>query len=383
MNETWWVNESQLDDDQRQIIELPVEGNYLVVGPPGSGKTNLLLLRANYMYLAGQANIAVIVFTRSLHDFIDRGSENYNFPVDKIQTCVKWQHDLLHAYGVDIPPPDSFGKRRIALLENMERLVEKKKLRNVYDAILLDEAQDYLPGEIQIFRKLARSLFVVADSRQKIYKGDDPLDTITSLVTAKCELRHHYRNGRAICRLADALAKDSDEYVPLIPTSNYDENARPSSVDHFSCKNIQDQTAKIIAKLETQLKAYPDEAIGVLCPRNSELNEVYGILMQSPLAPYVALNGDEIPFLADQGIIVSTFHDAKGLEFRAVHLAGCEFIRRFAHQRNMTFTGVTRAKTSLSLYYAAPVPGFLEKALKTLEPKPSLPKVKDVFGGKK
>src|SRR5437016_8972184 len=168
MNDAWWISENQLDDDQRQIIELPLEGNYFVVGPPGSGKTNLLLLRANYMFLAGQTNIAVIVFTRSLHDFIDRGSEQYDFPASKIQTCVKWQHDLLYQYGVDIPAPDAFEKRRIVLLKTIEKLVREKKLKNPYDAILLDEAQDYLPDEIHIFNRLAKNLFIVADSRQKI-----------------------------------------------------------------------------------------------------------------------------------------------------------------------------------------------------------------------
>jgi superfamily I DNA and RNA helicase len=49
MNETWWLGEDQLDDDQKKIIALKLKGSHVITGPPGSGKTNLLLLRAKYI----------------------------------------------------------------------------------------------------------------------------------------------------------------------------------------------------------------------------------------------------------------------------------------------------------------------------------------------
>lgn len=66
MSETWWISENELTPEQKQVILLPLEGSHLVLGPPGSGKTNLLLLRANYMVRAGHTNIAVVVFYASV-----------------------------------------------------------------------------------------------------------------------------------------------------------------------------------------------------------------------------------------------------------------------------------------------------------------------------
>ena len=66
MNDTWWIKEEQLDEDQKVFAGLGPTGNHLITGPPGCGKTNLLLLRAKYMYRAGQTNILVIVFTKTL-----------------------------------------------------------------------------------------------------------------------------------------------------------------------------------------------------------------------------------------------------------------------------------------------------------------------------
>jgi superfamily I DNA/RNA helicase len=66
MNQTWWTGIQELKAEQKKVISLPLETSHLVLGPAGSGKTNLLLLRANYFARAGQPNILILVFTRLL-----------------------------------------------------------------------------------------------------------------------------------------------------------------------------------------------------------------------------------------------------------------------------------------------------------------------------
>src|SRR5262245_55073045 len=122
----WWIGESDLDDDQKDVISLAAEGNHLVLGPPGSGKTNILLLRANYLTLSGKPNIAIVVFTRTLRKFIASGGREYDFSPDKIMTCNKWQRDVLHQYGVAIDPPEDFAEQRKYLSEQVRELVAKR-----------------------------------------------------------------------------------------------------------------------------------------------------------------------------------------------------------------------------------------------------------------
>jgi superfamily I DNA/RNA helicase len=385
MSETWWVGEDELDDDQKDVIALPLSGNHLITGPPGSGKTNLLLLRGNYMTLAGKPDIELIVFSRTLQEFIASGAKRYAFPPDKVQTSRKWAQQLLFQYGVFTNPPDGFEEQRKYFLDEVTNLVQKRKLFHIYDAILLDEAQDYLPKEIELFGRLARSLFAVADSRQKIYATPDPLDTLRGLVEGKEHvLKYQYRCGRQICKLADALGKDSIGYVPLLPTSHYDESAKPSSVEHVRSSSLRRETQKIIEKLVLQLKAYPDELFGVLCPRNEDVSEVWQLMAESPLCNLCALQkgGEHSAFVKGKPIIVGTFHSAKGIEFRGLHLAACESLKRFRLQRNIAYVAVTRCKTTLSIHYSDDLPGYFERALMQLEPTKDLPKIKDVFGGK-
>lgn len=385
MNETWWVGREQLNEEQQRVISLPAEGSHLIMGPPGCGKTNLLLLRGNYLTLAGQPNIVILVFTRTLQEFLAAGGRQYAFPVDKLKTCRRWQQEFLHSYGVQVAAPDDFDQQRSYFLREIDRLIEKRKLGRVYDAILLDESQDYLPEEIELFRRLATVLFAAADAYQKIYNVTDCMETLTGAVDAVHVLRYHYRIGTKICRLADALMESNSEYQPLLPFANYDEGARPSSVEHFRCAGIEEEALRIIERLRLQLKAYPDEMLGVLCPTYESLSHIWEEIEKTDLSPIALLQArdEHAPFEQDKRICVATLHAAKGLEVRALHVAGCETLKKFPHQRNMAFTAVTRAKTSLSLYYSGDIPGYLEKALASLDPVPALPKIEDVFGRKR
>jgi superfamily I DNA/RNA helicase len=386
----WWIGEGDLDDDQKNVTSLASEGSHLVLGPPGSGKTNILLLRANYLTLSGKPNIAIVVFTKTLRKFIASGGTEYAFPQDKIMTCNKWQRDVLHQYGVEINPPNDFPEQRKYLGEQVGQLVAMRKLSNIYDAILLDEAQDYTQQEIDMFGALGGQLFAVADSRQQIYKGEnsdqEPLAAIRNAVPARNvhELRYHYRNGLEICKLADRIAKDSDTYQPLSPTSQYKEAENPSTVTVFQ-GNLDAQCQEIAKTLRTQLRAFPGDLLAVACPKREHVNAVFDKLQNEPdLAPKLCkIDDDADAFDPSKPICVCTIHGAKGMEVRALHFAAAEHVKNLPHQRNVGFTAVTRAKTSLVIYHDGELKGWFESAVEGLHPPKAPPTIGALFKGKK
>lgn len=388
MSGTWWIGQSQLDEDQRDIISLPMDRSVLVTGPPGSGKTNLLLLRANYLHLAGKANIAVVTFTRPLREFIASGAANYDFPASKIMTCREWQHDFMRQYEGNVDSAGAFEEVRKRFADEISRVVDRYSLSNIYDAILLDEAQDYLPEEIRIFAQLANKLFCVADERQKIYLGDDALGTIRDQVDDAKQLKFHYRNGVNICKVADGIAQKWHGYQPLAETCNYDEAANPSSVDRKRCGSFEDEVNTVLARIPTQSTAFPNELIGVLCPTNDGVSTIWDKLVHTEVADkaFLLSSGVAEAFPKGKHIVVSTFHAAKGLEFRALHLVGADQLSSgfFTNNRRMAFTAVTRAKTSLSVYHTGDLYGYFESAINALTPfNNNAPSLDDVFGGSK
>ena len=143
MENTWWVKLSDLDDDQKDVIEIPLNQRALIKGPPGSGKTNLLLLRANQLYLSGYKNILILVFTRTLKEFIVSGANQYTFSPDKVLTSIKWMINLLSENNIPIKRFDKFEEFRQDLVENVHKLIVENEIGYEYEAILVDEAQDF------------------------------------------------------------------------------------------------------------------------------------------------------------------------------------------------------------------------------------------------
>ncbi|WP_149499224.1 AAA family ATPase [Roseiconus lacunae] len=383
MSGTWWVGRKDLDDDQKKIFSIPESESFLITGPPGSGKTNLLLLRANYLHLSGFTNIAVVTFTRPLCEFISTGASAYDFPSSKIVTCSNLLSDFLRQFGGHVSRVGKFEDVRNRLAEEAAMVADQMGLEGVYDAILLDEAQDYLPNEIKLFRRLAVRLCAVADGRQKIYSGDDSESEIGACVDKCYPLRYHYRIGRSICQVADEIAKKWNGYDPLTEFSNYVEDDNPSTVNKERCDSLHSQAQLIIKRLKTQLSAFPGEYLGVLCPKKEETTEMWNYISQSSIGSKATLlsSGADSLDLEGKQIIVSTFHGSKGLEFRATHLAACESLKVFGNNRKMAFTVVTRTKTALSVYHTDDLHPYFESALTANNPIHTAPSIDACFGG--
>jgi len=382
MNSTWWVKQEDLDDDQKKVIQLPLDGSFAIYGPPGSGKTNLLLLRANYLSLANRPNVLILSFTRSLKEFIISGAHRYSFSTEKIKTYHRWAHDFLRENGILFSSSGNFADIRNELRIALQDLITNERISDVYDAILLDEAQDYTGEEINILNTLAKDIYAVGDLRQRIFQPNSSIEILKTLTNEQIELKYHYRNGLKICKFADGLNKSPGAYPSLEHTSNYNETELPSSVTRHKCATLEEQFSKIEEKIIDQSIAYPDELIGIVCPRRNDLNTLANLLRQTSFASKCTIqNSDEyISLTDDTNICLLTIHSAKGLEFRALHIAACNTLNRFPLNRNMLFTAATRAKTSLDIYHENDLLGYIESALVPFEPIDHLPTVKDAFG---
>jgi DNA helicase IV len=274
------------------------------------------------------------------------------------------------------------------LAEKVHELIQKKKRECIYDAILLDEAQDYMPAEIELFKRLGSQIFAVGDGRQQLYKDDGDSDALTTLREAipqenVHELRYHYRNGLEICRLADRMAKDSTTYQPLEPTMQYPEDENPSTVTMFR-GNLAAQCKEIAKTLRTQLRAFPKELLAVVCPKRQLVYQVWEHLQsETDIVPQLCMiDDDDDAFDASKPICVCTVHGVKGLEVRALHFAAAEHVKSVPHQRNVGFTAITRAKTSVGIYHEGDLRGWFESAVVGLQPPTAPPTLGDLFRGK-
>ncbi len=382
MEASWWKNITELDDDQKKAIALDEAHDHLIVGPPGCGKTNLLLLRASYLHAKGVTNIKVLAFGRVLREFISAGTEHYPFAADKVQTFFRWAFELLAANGIKVDDNGDFDEVRARLFTGLAQVAAIGAAENIFDVILLDEAQDYSAEEAELLSRFGARLFAVGDNNQRISQQSGALQRLEELGATRTDLKHHYRNGIKICRVADGIKNLLDDAAGMEATSNYDESSFPSTVDVLGGIDVSTQISELIPRIKIQLQAYPGEMIGILCPRAVELTEVVDLLSGSEIADDIQVQraGAYDAILPDRPVIVTTVQGAKGLEFRAVHIVAAEMLKKYSTQKNLTYTAVTRAKTSLVVYHNAGLAGYFEKGLNACTiAKPVEPSLKDLF----
>ena len=366
MDTTWWKSAHELDDDQRDLIQIPTdEGHHLVTGPPGCGKTNILLLRASYLCSAGLPNCLVLVFTRTLREFIAAGSDKPTMlPSNRIQTHAAWTLSLLRELGH--PFPDS----QRALPHDEARHERHKHLASAvhdhglgdgyYDSLLLDEVQDYWDCEVELLAGLTRRLFVVGDRHQRIYDRNEGIAAARRLGCEEHTLQVHYRMGPRICKAGDRLLAGR-EGDTLHRYCHYNNRELPSRVASHHARSLDGQLALLEQNLLVQLRAYPEGWLGVLAVRRETVDYMAAFLARTPLIGQIIVQSDDADsrtFFSERRIVISTVHGAKGTEFRSVHLVNADDFPYYTREKS--FTAVTRAKTTLDVYHSGPLHGSLE-----------------------
>lgn len=371
MKGSWWVREQDLNDEQKAAVDsIPIGDSYFIVGAPGSGKTNVLLLRSKYLRAKGVTRIRFVTFTSTLRNYVRLGGEQYKLNSQEIVTMAQLFTELLSDNGVYCGRNDKedFGDYRKRLSARTAELLQNHPtLCHRYDVLLVDEAQDYTQDEVRLLHLLSKVIIGAGDESQRIYEAQGALAKFQELVGTRISLPRHYRNGKKICLVADALFANSATVPSIYPTAHYNEEQMPSSVSKFVCADFPEQVKRIIEEVGVQLRAYPDELIGILFPKNSEVDAFCTTVKAHPeIAKVLYRVKDEEGVWSDATrLVASTIHSAKGLEFRAVHVGCCESIRATGQekQKNLAFTAVTRAKTSLRLYWTGRVPPYLTDAL--------------------
>ena len=376
---SWWFDISDLDDDQKDVIELPPDGSYLILGPPGSGKTNLLLIRAEYLIRSSKPNIFILMYNDPLHDFVVRGGAHYDVPSAKIRKMLSWEMVLLRENGVSVNDftEGDLSEKRKALAERVLQLLDDNPdLEKHVECLFVDEVQDCLPEEIDVFFRCAKNVCFAGDNRQRIFS---PKSVIGSLKekTKVIELKTHYRIGHEICRVADIVGKSAG-LPPIEDDCNYKD--AEAKVHFMKCADDEEQAQQIIEALKVQMTAYPDDLLAVAAPRKIDRDFLRARLESSELAPFILPPRKAGADDENQRIYIAHLSEIKGLEFRTIHLGLMQHLHKLReNQKRIAYTAITRAKTTVSIYFTDKIPGYLEQAQAVIEPPKPKPPLKDLF----
>ena len=170
----WWVTKDQLDDDQVGLIEgLPLRDSSLILGPPGCGKTNVLLRRAQFVRGQDMPNVFVLTFTRALTEFVRTGCIDEQgrtiFPRNRVNTVESWVRSLYGRHDAELPErPNNLIEWKRRLAQGALGFAGIGRVPR-YDALFIDEAQDLIQEEVDLVAAWSDVLFLLAMTARRYF----------------------------------------------------------------------------------------------------------------------------------------------------------------------------------------------------------------------
>ena len=164
------LHDSQLTREQRSIVELRPERHHIVLGPPGSGKTQALLHRAKWLRDrcgVPDDRFRIFVYTNVLGIFLRQSLDLLRIPATNVQTFDDWCAGL---WDMLVRGPKPWAGRSIdfaavrAIVAN--RLDQLPGIAPLLDFALIDEGQDLDQNAYRILTNTVPHLTVFADVRQ-------------------------------------------------------------------------------------------------------------------------------------------------------------------------------------------------------------------------
>ncbi len=360
----------RLTAEQEGIARTLSSGVTIVKGVAGSGKSLILAARARYLAaMHPDWRIQVLCFNRTLVKYLKDLVGTPGGCVN-VSTFHRWALDL----GVQVPwiktPADEQREE-----ETIRRFVDAGSYKHSYDAILVDEGQDFRQSWFAMVGHMARpqrgGVMVVTDGAQSIYQ-EASLGDLLGTNASTLFLTKNFRNTEQIGRFAvgTIFTEESDD-----PSDVAD--SRTPFAGEFSLQGqpvqvvsapTRDEQAEFIAKEIRRLvregfAGNRDIAVLVttwwgawnrLKECLSKANIRHFVLDKNP----VAKNNFD---LTEQTVKVLTAHSAKGLEFPVVFMFGVDGVKlpptmRDADQRQANlaralYVGMTRATDLLYVTY--------------------------------
>jgi hypothetical protein len=369
-----------MDLQQEQVARTLGEGHRVIHGAAGSGKTMILIYRAQFLAAAARPEqpILVMCFNRTLASRIEAQLRQRG--VDErvqVRTFHSWCQDMVRSYQLTVPAGLQGDAYFEALAQVLQRAVDNGRVPGgQYSALLIDEAHDFEDAWLAMAARMVspatNSLLVLYDDAQSIYQTQRRNFSFASVgIQARGRtsvLRLNYRNTAEVMALAvqcaQHLLQDSGTKVDLSAdqTDDHPQRVSPASAGRRGPLPVlllaRDAAEEARMLAENLAAAYADglalHDMAVLCRTRQQMR---------PIESALASRGMAVQSMAHQAfrqfdwntsaVRLVTLHSAKGLEFAHVCIAGLQAWPMAGESLDdalrLLYVGMTRATQRLVL----------------------------------
>lgn len=347
----WMVKESDLekDDIQYKVLKGMNEKSAIVTGCAGSGKSVLALIKAQRIQKEKGNDYQIIVYTKSLCQYMNSGREELNLVKD-LAYHQEWKYKRIpktYANGVTymVYEKDEYGN-----------YIPKDNLPQA-DYTIVDEIQDFTKEEIGEFISATRKHFYFfGDTAQSVFKGLKNTLPVEYILyefpeyrepkTQTFKLYNNYRLPLSVAKLAQNIGEDLPEFDESIYKSP--EKQKPYLLEFAGDEQHIDFLIETIKKRELR-------DVGILVLENVSVKEI-SIAMRAKgmdnevkyKDPETGRPIDTLNFSTSLPKIM-TYHSAKGLQFESVFLP---MLPTVIQRRSALYVAMTRTYHYLYLMYS-------------------------------
>jgi hypothetical protein len=368
-----------LDEDQARAALSLKAGHQLIKGPPGSGKTLVLIHRCGMLqkYRPGMKRKRLVCYNIALASYLKRllQEKGITLGLDGVQVFHFYelcQHILGMPVEFDNPDP---GYYETILQLTQETLGNDPADGLTCDALLIDEGQDFPDDMLKILLATLRpggDLVIALDPYQDLYRKESSWKSIGIEARGTRQLKRVYRNTREIERFSRRFIGEESQEAPqleLFQTNPSCSGPQPEILWFESQEKIEDYLIRDILDL-LHRGEYRRSEIGILYD-----DKVYGadrFQYQGKEAPsrlYQRLETAGIPTkwvsedvrakeifdITTDRVSLISIHSAKGLDFDLVYLVGVDRFIPTDETRDrlvrLLYVAITRAKYRLVIPY--------------------------------
>lgn len=368
-----------LDHNQESIARKFDGGHRIITGPSGSGKTLVLVHRAAMLkqYNPAIKRILFVCYNITLVNFIKRLLSEKKVPLGEDGVEVVHFFELCAKI---IKEPVTCEKEEMAYYDLIieETLNKVKDYTDKYDAILVDEGQDFSDDMYRIVVSLlnpaTNHLAIALDDNQNIYKRKQSWKDLGINVRGRVHrLSWVYRNTSTIADFARQFLgeKEKDEkpstQMELFQDFVSVKGPEPEIKKMSDLGNLVSYVTKQINHLHNE-EYYPLSEIAIIYTQKSpeQLPDVHlpnllktalensGIYCNWIAEDYRAKRSYDV---TTQSVTISTIHSVKGFDYACVFVIGLDWLdkKRWSDEqiRNLTYVAITRARERLYIPHIA------------------------------
>lgn len=339
-----------LSKEQDLIYNLELDGNYLVSGPPGTGKSVMALYRAQVLTFDDREP-DVLMYSNVLRQYTASAAAEVGIE-GSVSTFHSWFNAFWHQHFGRQPPTHADDRYSFDWDEVPAQFLRKTPDMGSLHDLLVDEGQDLPIGFFRMTRFLAKNITVFADENQQLFEHNTTLREIAKAIAAdeRLELKRNYRNTAEIATVARAYYEGTPTGVPDPPTRHGD---KPTLRRYERTEDFVDFVARY-ASGRTNLN------IGIACPDTQIQKRLLRFLeAKKPAIPVQAyISTDRSRKVLDfekPAITLVHYRSLKGLEFDTLfvpELQRAPVDATSASLRMMFYVVMSRARDELHLSWS-------------------------------